>query len=569
MAEVLYVNDASAVTPHTVLNTNLAESFGSFKSLVAYLFKKGNLEVDSNRATVVVLNKISRKVSGSRAVGLDALPYEDKALLIEYFFDHCNPIVVESEKLHDHQAVQHLNIAIDSVNELINDRISRVAVWCGVGSHGVDDVYTRENGTSSVPHDVIATMSSTLSSTANKSSETMNRLIRIKSLICKEIDFISLLSDSSPRHLSKLCHLIGHWSFPAPELSNDDLVYCAYLIITYALNLLREVTFNIPTANEFLCLIFMVRDTYRNGNPFHNFRHAVDVLQACFHFSIRLHCLPSFKQLEVDSKADETVYLSGLKRPERSTILAPLQQKEDVSPPLTPLETLGLLVAALGHDLGHPGVTNAFLIKYSSPCSLIFNERSILELFHASVFVNKVLKINWPSFLNATVDEADKLNIGTLITSSILATDMAEHFEYIERLTSFKYKRISKEPLNVRLISSLLIKCADISNVTRPLRVSSQWSMLLSREFDEINVLERVLSNQQVSKSELEINYESVPETVDEIIRASPGIANGQLFFIKTFAVSLFSNISELLPDLTFTYDIVKENRSIWTRFMK
>ena len=30
---------------------------------------------------------------------------------------------------------------------------------------------------------------------------------------------------------------------------------------------------------------------------------------------------------------------------------------------LTPLQTLALLVGAIGHDLEHPGVTNAFLVK--------------------------------------------------------------------------------------------------------------------------------------------------------------------------------------------------------------
>lgn len=138
---------------------------------------------------------------------------------------------------------------------------------------------------------------------------------------------------------------------------------------------------------------------------------------------------------------------------------------------------------------------------------------------------------------------------------------MAEHFEYVDKLKKFKFS--TSDPLDnkVKLISSLLIKCADISNVTRPLRVSSQWALVLSREFSEIETLEKKLANEKV---ELDVQYEKVPTFVDDVLKVNPDLHKGQLFFIKTFAEGLFNSILDLLPELKYTSDIASENKKFW-----
>ena len=122
---------------------------------------------------------------------------------------------------------------------------------------------------------------------------------------------------------------------------------------------------NIPL-NELLAFIFIVRDTYKNGNPFHNFRHAVDVLQACFHFLIRLGSLPKFKQFVEDPKLITPKFMTH-------TYCIDCLTKQFLrgKASLNPIQTLGLLVAALGHDVGHPGTTNDFMIKFSAPTALL------------------------------------------------------------------------------------------------------------------------------------------------------------------------------------------------------
>lgn len=532
--------------------------FDTFPKLISSLFERGNKESDINHPLLIVIGLITPESESE----LDHLIFNDKALLLRYFFSNLNVLVVDANQLLDKEIVSKLNNATKSITSLITNRISRVQTWTGTGNQNVNDIFLSYLGNDINFASSIPTMSCVLCSNINKSRNTTTHLIQLKDLIINEIDFKSILSNHTPEHLSKLCHLVGHWSFPSHELSNDDLIYCVYLMIQYALNQIEDATFHVPSSNELLGFVFMVRDSYKNGNPFHNFRHAVDVLHACFHFLIRLNCLPQFEQFEQNPAADELKYLNGESAPSKSVTLVAKQTKRTPKPQLNQLQVLGLLVAALGHDVGHPGVTNAFMVKYNSPTSVAYNERSVLELFHTSVFINKLLAVNWPSLLSVSTDAGTALLLlKDLIITSILATDMAEHFEYLNRLSILT--KHQEESSKVKLLCSLLIKCADISNVTRPLRVSSQWAMVLGREFEEVSLLEQRISQEPTSSKD-EIRYDHVPVDLKSILELSPNLHKGQIFFINTFAEKLFKNVAELLPDLLYACDIILDNKEFW-----
>ena len=87
-------------------------------------------------------------------------------------------------------------------------------------------------------------------------------------------------------------------------------------------------------------------------NPYHNFQHAVSVL----HVSYLLHRA------------------------------GPPNVEGNDQPPvvLSKLELLALFLAALGHDIDHPGVTNAFLCNSYAPLALCYNDESVLENHHAA-----------------------------------------------------------------------------------------------------------------------------------------------------------------------------------------
>lgn len=188
------------------------------------------------------------------------------------------------------------------------------------------------------------------------------------------------------------------------------------------------------------------RSAYNAFVPYHNFRHVVDVLQATFHFLVQLGRLPPYP-------------LAAQTRELDSSPIAAL---------IRPFDALTLLITAVGHDVGHPGVNNAFLVTLNAPLAQLYNDRSVLESFHCAAY-SQILRRHWPAAFQAT-------EMRQLMINSILATDMGLHFDYMKRLGWMQEKLHdgggSTDGWNGRLLEdqrtlacSLLIKCADISNV--------------------------------------------------------------------------------------------------------
>ena len=76
-----------------------------------------------------------------------------------------------------------------------------------------------------------------------------------------------------------------------------------------------------------------------SANPYHHFAHAVDVLQTLSVF---------LKEVEGGAM-------------------------------LSMLDMFAALVAALGHDVGHPGTSNNFLVATRHPLAMTYNDTSVLE----------------------------------------------------------------------------------------------------------------------------------------------------------------------------------------------
>lgn len=141
--------------------------------------------------------------------------------------------------------------------------------------------------------------------------------------------------------------------------------------------------------------------------------------------------------------------------------------KSPVEALLMPFEALTLLITAIGHDVGHPGVNNGFLVTLNAPLAQLYNDRSVLESFHCAAF-SQILRRHWPSAF-------EDRKMRSLMISSILATDMGLHFDYMKKMADLKEKlsaNDSTEGWNSRMVEeqkglacALLIKCADISNV--------------------------------------------------------------------------------------------------------
>lgn len=212
---------------------------------------------------------------------------------------------------------------------------------------------------------------------------------------------------------------------------------------SFLLHLLSTVLTAIST-DQLTQFVIACRAAYNSFVPYHNFRHVVDVLQATFSFLLHTNTIAPYPFTD-----------------EGDTIKSPVEAL------LMPFEALTLLITAIGHDVGHPGVNNGFLVTLNAPLAQLYNDRSVLESFHCAAF-SQILRRYWPSAF-------EDRKMRNLMISSILATDMGLHFEYMKKLADLKEKlsaNDSTEGWNSRTIDeqkslacALLIKCADISNV--------------------------------------------------------------------------------------------------------
>jgi len=179
--------------------------------------------------------------------------------------------------------------------------------------------------------------------------------------------------------------------------------------------------------------------------PFHNFSHGVYVLQG-------------------------VVVL--LKRCERLRQL------------LNPLDVAALCIAALGHDIGHLGVNNSFLVNSDDPLALQYNDRSVLESMHIATLF-RVLQKPGCRLLDG-LKRADYRAVRKLIIDAIMATDLANHAAGLARFSSRLEASTPLDPSSAtdrQLVADLVLHASDLSGPVRPWAVSSVWAQRLHLEF--------------------------------------------------------------------------------------
>ena len=89
------------------------------------------------------------------------------------------------------------------------------------------------------------------------------------------------------------------------------------------------------------------------------------------------------------------------------------------------IDLLSIIIAGLGHDLGHPGLTNTFQINSSSDMAITYNDSSCLENFHLAKLFTIIRKDETNIFQKLSSQDYKKIR--KKMISEILATDMAIH----------------------------------------------------------------------------------------------------------------------------------------------
>ncbi|VBB86653.1 Putative cAMP-specific 3',5'-cyclic phosphodiesterase [Podospora comata] len=340
-----------------------------------------------------------------------------------------------------------------------------------------------------------------------------------------------------------LSHAIGQFQFDAPQFEREELKVAASLIFEHAFSAPELAPWRLERG-QLQAFIDACCAAYKSDVEYHNFCHVVDVLQHIFHTLVRIGALPPYP-------------------PTSSTTPRPTSDSE-FAQCIEPHIALTLLVTAIGHDVGHPGVNNGFLVKTNDPLARLYSDRSVLESYHCAAFTD-ILRKYWPKFYKCAT-------MKKLVIDSILATDMGVHDNYMVQLRGvldgIRKAREGQEDMGRKhspfhmdmepkqtLICALLIKCADISNVARGYDTAVTWMHTLSRE------------TAQQRQKERERN---VPTSVYSL----PGndqltLASNQLLFMNKFAAPLFVGVAELIPELSFCVEAIKENKLKFEAILK
>ncbi|ESZ93712.1 BcPDE2, cAMP phosphodiesterase [Sclerotinia borealis F-4128] len=328
-----------------------------------------------------------------------------------------------------------------------------------------------------------------------------------------------------------IVHAISSWQFSAHDFTDDELLYASSLMLQHALSMPELEKWRISTEN-LTGFLLASRSAYNAFVPYHNFRHVVDVLQATFHFLVRMGNLPEYPSTTV-----------GMTR----------QRLSPIAELIRPFDALTLMITAIGHDVGHPGVNNAFLVHLNAPLAQLYNDRSVLESFHCAAF-SQILRRHWLAAF-------EERGMRQLMISTILATDMGLHFDYMKKLGYLQEKLHENggvtDGWNGRAIEdqrtlacSLLIKCADISNVARRFDTATQWTEILTDEF----------ARQASMEQDLGIPTALYAPPVREIIE----LGKSQLGFMNMFAIPLFGGVTDVMPGMGFCVEELERNKAAW-----
>ena len=158
------------------------------------------------------------------------------------------------------------------------------------------------------------------------------------------------------------------------------------------------------------------------------------------------------------------------------------------------LELLGAIIAALGHDVGHPAFNNRYLINTKSSFALICefyadNDQSVLENMHSALTAELLEQTKLLEGFN----KDQWARIRRVTTDMILATDMMKHFDLVGSFrVKYAEKRFPLQDFEDRVgLYKLCIKCADVAHAAKEVALHEKWSWKVVEEFFHQGDLER------------------------------------------------------------------------------
>ncbi|KAJ6582889.1 hypothetical protein DFH09DRAFT_1144839 [Mycena vulgaris] len=340
-------------------------------------------------------------------------------------------------------------------------------------------------------------------------------------------------TDLPPEARSRLIASLDGWNFePAMLPSEDHVVACAVILFEALFRIEgMEETIGI-SLTQIIPFIQHLRQIYRWQNSYHNFEHALDVLQASYSYLRSAGMIPPLSILLTEGR-----------------MWAPAKPSEN-GPLMTSLglhDLFIIYVAAIGHDVGHPGFTNLFMNNAATPLSVVFDGKSALEQMHCQL----LLRVMRHHGLGRLLDDP-KCGVQNrkLLWETVLATDMSVHDAFMQRFQDLIADRGETALMHRRItICQAIIKCADISNPSRPYYISQHWATALMREWNSQAILEK---------------HHQLPTTVESSNHPLKEV-HSQIFFIPKFAKPLLDLTVQAVPQMQPYAAQCDLNLVLWT----
>ncbi|ORX97647.1 HD-domain/PDEase-like protein [Basidiobolus meristosporus CBS 931.73] len=176
---------------------------------------------------------------------------------------------------------------------------------------------------------------------------------------------------------------------------------------------------------------------------------------------------------------------------------------------LIDLDLIALLIGALCHDIGHPGLNNLYQVNAKTEVAQRYKNESVLE----KLSCEETLKLLTKHDLLKSVRSKSKVEIHeceqsvyvqNAILKCIMSTDMSVHFGLIEQFTTVvdiltisptcdEFPTENQAAANDhcplpqsehrQIICNVLLHAADISNTVRPWELCKRWSDVILDEF--------------------------------------------------------------------------------------
>ena len=201
---------------------------------------------------------------------------------------------------------------------------------------------------------------------------------------------------------------------------------------------------------------------------------------------------------------------------------------------------LAFVVAAAVHDLAHDGLSNKFLVHSGHRLAIRHNDLSPNESNHLVTAFELMARHNFV----AELPHASYRVFRETVLRSVMATDMARHHGVLEEL-----RALDSGPLDIRLLLSAGLKCADLTHVFQDFSVQRTWAERLAREHAGECGRWRQLGL----------------EPPVEMVMANDGdFAASQLIFLKSIVMPFIEAVRPLLPGTVGLLEAARRNANAW-----